>query len=162
SDLEIRTPGYLMLRPAWQRKQLATGVTGAIVQSVAWNNDIWTTFGGNVYFNSAGTSFNPGMTVKFIDTDGNALIFCDGVNTFKLTTDNSTFTVITSAATAAPAQFWAVNQGTNGRFLYYSNPSAAINNSANVLYKIDLTAFGPGVLVSTGLNFLAIKDVCEH
>jgi hypothetical protein len=58
---------------------------------------------------------------------------------------------------------WLVNQGTNGRFLYYSNNSGNdINSGADALYKIDMTSVGPGVLVGTNLTRFAIKDVVEY
>src|SRR5215831_910396 len=66
SDLEIRTPGYLTLRPGWVRKSLTSGLSAVVPQAVAWNSDVYTTFQGNVYFNSAGTSFNPGITAQFL------------------------------------------------------------------------------------------------
>src|SRR5215467_7120984 len=73
SDLEIRTPGYLMLRPAWQRKLLTNNASGSTVQSVAWNNDVWTGFThttGQLY-NSNAVVFNPApaITCAFLDTD---------------------------------------------------------------------------------------------
>ena len=163
SDLEIRTPGYLMLRPAWQRKQHINTAPGSM-QIVAWNNDVYTTWGGGLYYSSNGTSVNPGMTVLFIDTDGNSLFLGDGVNTIKATGNNSTFATVANAAPAF-TQMWLVNQGTNGRFLYLSNNTGNdVNSGSDALYKIDTTAAFPAtaVLVPTNLTRFAIKDVCEY
>src|SRR5215475_12205720 len=163
SDLEIRTPGYLTLRPGWTRTQLTTGLGAVVPQSVPWNNDVYTTFQGTVYYNSAGSSFSPGISVKLLESDGNVLFISDAANTIKFTTDNSVFVNVTTAATATINQFWVTNQATNGHFVYYSNVSGgSIQSGADTLYKIDLGAVGPGVLVPTGGIRVAIKDIVTY
>src|SRR5215813_13810248 len=167
SDLEIRTPGYLTLRPGWKRTQLATGLGAETPQSVAWNNDVWTGFATalNQLFNSSGgtTSSAPGITCKFVDTDGNVLIVGDGANAIKFWQGTVWSNIAT--ATGAFTQLWLVNQGTNGRFLYYSvNTASDINSGSDALFKVDMTAIpvSAGVLVPTNLTRFAIVDLCEH
>src|SRR5262249_48657837 len=165
SDLEIRTPGYLMLRPAWQRKQHTTGLGAAVVQTVAWRNDVYTTYGGTAYFNSAGTSFAGGaITAKFLDTDGDLLLIGDGTANIKSTVDNVNYSVIANAITGNFVQIWWVNQGTNGRFVYYAQNNTVGGNPPNLLFKIDMNGTLPstGVSVPMGSVFFSIVDLCEY
>src|SRR5262249_36972718 len=166
SDLEIRTPGYLTLRPGWKRTQLTTGLGGGIVpQSVAWRNDVYTTYGGTAYFNSAGTSFAGGaITAKFLDTDGNVLLIGDGTANIKSTVDNVNYSVIANAITGNFVQIWWVNQGTNGRFVYYAQNNTVGGNPPNLLFKIDMNGTLPstGVSVPMGSVFFSIVDLCEY
>src|SRR5215471_4924333 len=164
SDLEIRTPGYLMLRPAWQRKQLTTGVGGAVPQSVNWKSDVYTTFGGANCFNSAGTSFAFGITAKFIATDGFNLVASDGVNNVVLTADNSTYTTV-STNTGTVQQIWIVEQGTNGRFVYLNKINVqAGGQTVNNLFRIDLNGSFPQTptQISTGNNSVQIVDIAPY
>lgn len=155
SDLEIRTPGYLTLRPAWKRNQLTTGSTGTY-QCVTWNNDVWTVFNtGNVY-NSAGTTLSPAPPVvaKFIDTDGLSIYITDGVNNvYALPAGAGAWTTISTTA-GAIAQMWIVNLGTNGRFLFYTLAS----NTAQLL-KADLSNNTFGITVPMGSPPFIVFDV---
>ena len=162
SDLEIRTPGYLTLRPGWVRTQLTTGLGAVTPQSVAWNNDVYTTFGGTSYYNSAGTAFSSaGITVKFIETDGNVLFVGDGVNTIKYTLNNSTWTTLLSTI-GVFNQMWAIYRGTNGRFVYVTASSGnAINNASDNLAIIDVNS--PALVsVATGGTHFNIVDIVGY
>lgn len=153
SDLELRIPGYLSLRPAWQRRQLASGVGAAVPQSVAWNGDVYTTFGGTTYYDSHGNSFGgAGMAVKFLDTNGASLLMSDGVNTVKSTLDNSTFQTI-STTTGVHSGIWSAALGTNGQRLYFAN--------SILLSFLDLNASFPTspVAVATGTSQVSFQDI---
>ena len=164
SDLEIRTPGYLTLRPGWKRTQLATSLGAVTPQSVPWKGDVYTTFQGTSYYNSSGTSSSPGITAKFLATDGWNLFIGDGTNGIKYTVDGTTFTD-QSTTSGAFAQMWSVLQGTGGRFLYLartinSNGSALFQN----LYKLD-TSIIPNnspALVPTGSIPITVMDVVPY
>lgn len=165
SDLEIRTPGYLSLRPAWARTTLTTGLGAPAPQSVAWNGSVYTTFAGTAIYKADGTTTTaPGITAKFIDTDGNTLFAGDGVNTVvALSTTGGLSTVATAAG--AFGQMWCVNQGTNGRFLYYSQASGAVSGAFDSLFKIDLAGslpVGAGASVPTGSTRFAIIDLVAY
>lgn len=157
SDLEIRTPGYLMLRPAWQRRQLATGVGAAVPQSVSWNGDVYTTFGGGSYFDSHGNAFGgSGITVKFIETDGASLFMADGVNTCKFTLDNSTYTTVSSTM-GGHNQIWSVAMATNGRRLYFTpGPTFLDYLDLNGTYPVSPVA------VTIGTAQVTIQDVVAY
>lgn len=160
SDLEIRTPGYLTLRPAWQRRQLATGVGAATAQSVAWNGDVYTTFGGTTYYDSHGNSFGgAGITVQFLETDGASLFISDGANTCKSTLDNITY-FTQSTTMGAHRQIWSVPMGTNGRRLYFATTGAG----ADGLDFLDLNASLPitPTAVPTGNAVVRIVDVVPY
>ena len=152
SDLEIRTPGYLTLRAGWQRTQLTTGLGAVTPQSVAWNNNVYTTFQGASYYNAAGSAFaGAGITAKFLDTDGSSLQIGDGVNNVQGTNDNSVYFTI-STNTGTFTQMWTVSQATNGRFTYLANGS--------LLTKLDLTSLPASpVTVPVGGNAQTIVDI---
>jgi hypothetical protein len=156
SDLEVRTPGYLILRPAWQRRQLTTGLGAVVPQSVPWNGDVYTTFQGSTYWDSHGNAFTgAGITVKYIDTDGTSLLISDGVNTIEYTIENVAYTVMTT--TAGPhTQIWHAALGTNGRRLYFTNDRD--------LFYIDENAALPTAPVSvpTGRTQFHVKDLVPY
>jgi hypothetical protein len=157
SDLDPRTPGYLFLNPAWARQTLATGLTSPTPQSVAWLNDVYTTFqeANFKYYNSAGTSFTgAGIVAKLIDTDGESLFIADGVSKLIATKNNSAYTNI-SIAIGAITQMWAVNQGTAGRFIYYTT-------DGRTLQKVDLASNIIGIAVPLGGNQYVLVDVVPY
>jgi hypothetical protein len=161
SDLDPSIPGYLQLRPSWTRVTKA-GVNATIGQVVAWKGDFWFTFGeanGNIYSASGGTT-----TVAFaaavvgLFTDGQYLYagFGDRV---RRSSDGTAWTTVSATLNGTAAQWWVINQGTNGYFAYYLV-------GTNVLYKIDLTLGFPIAAaaqpqVSTGNNAFQIVDVVE-
>lgn len=163
SDLEVRTPAYLTLRPAWANTgNLATGLGAVTPQSVTWQNDVWTTFQGSVIVNSSGTTRTPPITPKFLATDGWVLYVADGTNNIYFAS-NSGFGLIANAS-GALTQIWAITQGTNGRFVYgtvvHSSQGSFVFHD---LYKFDTTiAPAPAVQVPTGLNEIAIIDICAY
>jgi hypothetical protein len=156
SDLEIRTAGYLTLRPAWKRNTL-TALVATAPQSVVWNNDVYTTVGTGTYYNSAGAGFAPGITANFIDTDGQNLYLADGVNTIKYTINNSIYANM-STNTGTLKQMWAINLGTNGRFIYFNNGA-----QPDQLFKLD-TSSPPAspVQVPTGNTLFSIVDLVAY
>lgn len=164
SDLEIRTPGYLTLRPGWARNQIATGLSSPVPQSIAWKNDVYTVLGTSSVYGSTGNTLSPGITAKFIATDAYSLYVADGTNTVAFTLDGSTWSTL-SSSTGALQQMWPVLQGTNGRFLYFTtilNQNAP--DVAHALSKIDLNASLPAspIAVPTGNMRVAILDICEY
>jgi hypothetical protein len=154
SDLEIRTAGYLTLRPAWKRNQLTTG-TGTY-QCVTWNNDVWTVLNtGNIY-NSAGGTLSPAPPVaaKFVDTDGLSLWITDGVNSvYALNPGAGSWTTISTTA-GAITQMWIVNLGTNGRFLFY-----VLAGNQGQLLKADLSNNTFNITVPMGNPVADVFDV---
>jgi hypothetical protein len=157
SDLEVRTPGFLTLRPAWKRVQL-TGTTGTY-QCVAWNNDVWTCLGTATIYNSAGTGFAAGITAKFVDTDGSALYVGDGAGTIQSFNGSTFTTVFTSAGNFSG--MWVINSGTSGRFLYVAAPVAA--GGVETLSKFDMSApSSTPVSVPLGSMTEAIVDICGY
>lgn len=165
SDLEIRTPGFLNLRPAWKRTQLATGLGAVTPQSVPWKNDIYTTFQGSVVYNSAGTSTATGNTALYLATDGWNLYAGDGNASIRYTNDGSTWSDL-STASGAYTQMWSVLQGTAGRFFYMARVIAGSGATVfHNLYKLDTGATLPNnspVLVPTGNVPLTIVDVVPY
>lgn len=165
SDLEIRTPGYLTLRPGWSRVQLVTGLGSPTPQSVSWKNAVWTCFGnGTTVYGSNGATLSPGLTAKFLATDGYALFVGDGVTAVNFSFDGSVWTNLANA-TGAIQQMWIIAQGTNGRFLYYTN---ILNSNspdiAHSLFKLDLNVATPAppIAVPTGGMKVNIVDICEY
>lgn len=156
SDLEIRTPGSLQLRPAWNRithKAAPTRGTGT-PQAVVWNADVYVTYNetnGRVY-NSAGQITAAGIPVAYLDTDGQYLYASDGVNTLKHWNGSSWTT--DTAALGAHTQIWAVNQGTAGHFIYYTP-------TASSLSRWDLSAASSYALPMGG-NPFSIVDVVPY
>lgn len=164
SDLEIRTPGYLSLRPAWARTTLTSGLSAPVPQSVAWDNTIYTTYGGASVYKADGTAYSPGITAQFIDTDGNRLLVGDGVNTIVYQSGVTHTFGSVATATGAFGQMWSVNQGTNGRFLYYSQATTGAMSGFDALFKIDITLIPvtAGILVPTNSTRFAIIDLVGY
>jgi len=164
SDLEIRTPGYLTLRPGWARNQIATGIGTPVPQSIAWKNSVYTALGTGSVYDATGGTITPGITAKFIATDAYSLYVADGANTVVFTLNGSTWTTL-SSTTGALQQMWAILQGTNGRFLYFTT---ILNQDgpdiAHALSKLDFNASLPTspISVPTGNMRVAILDICEY
>lgn len=162
SDLEIRTPGYLTLRPGWARNQIATSVGTPVPQSITWRSSVYTVLGTTSVYNATGGTSSPGITAKFIATDAYSMYVADGTNNINLSLDGSTWSSL-STATGALQQMWPVLQGTNGRFIYFTtilnqNPP----DIAHSLFKLDLNAGGSPISVPTGAMRVAILDICEY
>jgi hypothetical protein len=161
SDLDTRVPGYLQLRAGWARRQLLA--SGALTpQTVPYsdlglNRDTITTFGGASIYNSAGTTFTPGITAKVLDTDGEFLYVADGVNGLVRSASLAPGGVWTTLSTTIGTikQMWAVNLGTTGRFLYYTTD----NRSLNVF---DLNTSTQGIAVPLGGASMVIVDVVPY
>jgi hypothetical protein len=158
SDLDPRTPGYLMLNPAWARKQLVASTPVSISpQCVAWLGDVWTTFNeaNFKYYRSDGTSFvGAGIRASVIDTDGESLFIADSfAGGLKSTKDNAAYTNI--PVIGAIIQMWAINLGTTGRFLYYTTDN-------RTLFKVDLATNTVGITVPLGGAQYRIVDVVAY
>ena len=140
TDLELRVPGYVQLRPAWARK--TKGVTaGAIRQVVPVAGDFAFTFAesnGNVYLANAGTSGSPtAAALVSLDTDGQYVYAGTAGGLWRaLPTALGSWTQLVNAVNGTPRQWWVVNQGTAGFFAYYVTGD-------NVIYKHDLTQAFP-------------------
>jgi hypothetical protein len=163
SDLEIRTPGYLTLRPGWVRSLLASSSTGNY-QSVNYNNDIFTCWGTSSIYNSAGTTFSPGFTCSLIDTDGSRLFVTNGSSLSAF--NGSTFSALPNTLDNGPAtQIWLINLGTSGRFMYYLGaPFVAAAGTIAKLYKLDMSTgvANGGVAVPLGSPAFAVVDICPY
>lgn len=166
SDLDTHTPGYLQLRPSWTRTTKSLSSPGGYTQVIPWNSDVWFSFSepsGNVYSLAGGTSTSPGFQVIGLDTDGNSM-YAGGTGNLSLTTSGSSWTTVASALNGTAKKWWLVNQGTNGRFAYYS---IVAGTGFDSLYKIDTTASFPVAAgsqpqVPTGSNPIHIVDVAPY
>ena len=163
SDLDPRVPGYLQLRANWARVSKAGLTAGTNFQVVAFKGDFWYTFGeasGNVYSaNGATTTVPVAAAILSLDTDGTYL-YAGTAGELLRSADGASWTAVTSAVNGTPAQWWVVNQGTNGYFAYYSA-------GTNLLYKIDLTQSFPIAAadqpqVPVGANAVNIIDLVEY
>lgn len=161
ADLDISTPGYVTLRPRWNRVT-KTGITaGTVFSVVAWQNDFWFSFAEankQIYNANGGATVTLAILAATMTTDGQYLYYTDGTNIYRRST-GGTETQIASAVNGTLINFWVVQQGTNGYFLYYSSTSG--------LYKIDLTAgfpvaAGSQPLVPTGSNSISVVDICAY
>lgn len=162
SDLDPRVPGFLQLRAAWTRVTKAGLTVGTNFQVVAFNGDLWFTFGeasGNVYSaNGGATGTASGGAVISLDTDGTYIYAGTAANLWR-STNGTSWTQVTSSINGTATQWWVVNHGSNGYFAYYQN-------GPNTLYKVDLTLTFPiaptsDVQVGVGGNAINIVDICE-
>jgi len=167
ADLEIRTPGSLTLRPANNRKVFPT--LGALdadgtIQAVTFNGDVVVSFheaSGNIY-NSTGT-FTAPIPVNAMDTDSGVLFISDLDGSLRYTTDLTAYTTVTPASSSIPfpnpmTQIWAVNQGTGGRFVYWTQN---VVGGAATFGRIDMGSLANVALPTAALN-LAVADLCEY
>jgi hypothetical protein len=155
SDLDIRVPGYISLRAGWGRQQLIAAAA-AIPQSVAFNNDVYTTFQDTNVYNSAGTASAAGITCKLLDTDGDRLYAADGVNTLRQSNSlNPAVWANLSTTIGAITQMWVIQLGTTGRFIYYTTD----NRSLNIF---DLNTSVQGIAVPLGGTAMQIVDVVAY
>jgi hypothetical protein len=154
TDLEIRTPGYLTLRPAWKRNQIATGAGSAAYQSCTVNNTIYTVNGStSVYAADASTLVtSPSINAKLCETDGISLILADGVNSLIYYNFTSASWTTVSSSIGAIKQMWFVALGTQSRYLYYTT-----NNQA--LFAWDTTSTTTGISIPLKGGFFTIVDV---
>lgn len=163
SELDIRIPGYLRLRPQLQYP-IKSGITaGAHFQTVAWNGDYWYSFGesnGNIYSANGNQTTAPTQSsIVSLDTDG-SLLYAGTASALYSTPDGNSWTTVDSTINGTATQWWIINQGTNGFFAYYQSGS-------NLLYKIDLTkGVGQSAAnqpqVPMGGNAVNIVDIVEY
>lgn len=157
SDLEIRTAGYVILRPAWERTSaIATGLVSPVTQVTTLGTTTYFTYGGSLLYDGSGASHDPSMGVRFVDSDGWVAYVADGAGAIK-TWNGSAFFSFTSGV-GSMAGIWFVDEGTNGRFLY------ATNSTETALNKFDCNATPPVTPVPVPLNgsFRAIIDIAPY
>lgn len=157
ADLDIRTPGYLTLRPGWHRSTLASGVGSPEYQCAAFLGNVYTVWGASQFFDAFGTgrTTSPASSPKLVDSDGNVLFLADGINKlieWSGPTTNS-YSLLDNAI-GAIAQMWFINLGTSGRFIYYTIDGSILN-------RFDLNT-QTSSLVPTGNQFWSIIDVCVY
>lgn len=156
SDLDIRTPGYLTLRPGWHRTTLLAGVGGPTYQCASYQGNIYTVWGASQFFDAFGTgrTTTPAINPKLVDSDGNVLFMADGVDTLLEWSVTSNTYALQSNAIGAISQMWFINLGTGGRFIYYTIDGSTLN-------RWDLNA-GSAAAVPVGNQFWSIIDVCVY
>jgi hypothetical protein len=164
TDLDLKTPGYIQLRPAWAR--VTKGLTpGAVRQILAFAGDFAYTFAesnGNVYLANAGTSSSAaGGAVLSLDTDGQFLYAGTAAALWR-TGQNFAggWTQLVNGVNGTPRQWWVMNQGSGGYKAYYVTGD-------QTLYFHDLTqAFpqgaGAAVLVGGVNDAVHITDIVEY
>lgn len=152
SDLEIRTPGYLTLRPAWKRTTLAGSV--GTYQCVAYGGNVYTVWGVSQFYDAfgVGRTPSPAMNATLIDSDGNVLYLADGVNTL-LSWNGTSFTTL-STSIGAIKQMWYIDLGTNGRFIYYTTDAQTLN-------RFDLNTLTSSAVSLAGQTWSLI-DICVY
>jgi hypothetical protein len=171
SDLAIKTPGYLQLRPSWSRTTKTIAAPGTYTQAVNWKGDVWVTFSegsGNVYSVSGGTTTNPGFQVIALNVDG-ANLWAGGTSNVSFTADGISWGAEATALNGAAAKWWIISQGTNGRFAYYTVAGPGGVGWDN-LYKIDTNAANQPTPVAavnqpqvpTGANPIHIVDLVAY
>ena len=123
SDLDINTPGYLQLRPSLNRTTKTIASPSAYTQVIAWNGDIWFSYGessGNIYSLVGATTLGSSLgAVRGLDTDG-VNLWIGGSAGLNYSQNGTTTNVAASALNGTAAKWWVLNQGTFGRFVYYS------------------------------------------
>jgi hypothetical protein len=167
SDLEIRTPGYLYLRPGWTRAQKTSITAGANRQIVtladgSGNPELYVSYGesnGNVYAVHGGGTVTFTSAVVGLDTDGQYL-YAGQAGRLERYLPGGGNTAVATALNGTARQWWVVQQGTQGFFAYYAV-------GTNTLYKIDLTlgypvAAGSQPLVPIGGGNLNIVDIVPY
>lgn len=165
SDLDIHTPGYLILRPGYARATKSS-ITPVGQQVVPFNGDYWFTFGDaakNFYSANGGFTHVAGSQPVALDSDGQYLYvgYAGGLDRYPASgSDVGAAVQVATALNGTARQWWVVNLGTQGVFAYY-----AIGN--NTLYKIDLTvsfpvAAGSQAAVALGSNNIYITDICAY
>jgi hypothetical protein len=170
SDLDPRTPGYLQLRPTWNRVTKALGAVGTTSwQVVAFKGDYWASFGenaGNIYSANGATTTTPAaQSILSLDTDGSYLYAGTAAGLWR-SSDGAAWTAVTSSVNGTPNAWWVVSQGTNGYFAYYRTTAAGAQGN-NLLYKIDLTTGFPIAAaaqpqIPVGGNAFNVIDLCEY
>lgn len=180
SDLDINTPGYLQLRSSWLRKTVAIGALGGAMsqsgvnQCIGFGNDIYFSFGensGNVYRLQVRSNIAPqfnapaASAVMGLFTDGNALFAGTSGGLYFSNGDlTMPWGTIATSLNGAAVKWWEVEQGTNGRFAYYTVGSPG---NASTLYKIDINAGRPVApanqpQVPTGSAAVYIADIVGY
>lgn len=153
SDLDVRAPGYTVLKRRLERDQIKTGATAfvgrAFQQVVGFGGHFWLSFceASTFYRESTPFATNGGKQPAHLDTDGNHLFIGDAVNTVQSYDQNGAYvdTVINALAGGLTSfdLMWVFNQGTTGRWLYYAS-----TGSVGVLYKVDLSLGRPVAAVN--------------
>jgi hypothetical protein len=156
SDLDIRTPGELLLNPAWDRKTVAATGATRVTQVVNFKGDPVLLYAGhNIPIGPGGNLYsNFGSAVTLIDTDGPTLYASDGVNNLKSWAGAGVWNTI-SSATGPILQMWCINQGTSGHFIYYTPDNVT-------LLKVDLSNNTIGIAVPLGGTQYNIVEVVSY
>ena len=168
STLDVRSPGYLTSWPLWTSMTVqGTLVNPGSAQVVSAGGKLFVTYGESNFHiytvvpPSTVTTTALDIVAKTIDTDGYYIYVSDGTAIERrVATALGTTTTITNPGTVTIAQIWSIQQGTNGRWIFYTDQAFPSSS----LYRVDLTgAFpSPGVQVPLGGLVSEIVDIVPY
>lgn len=168
ATLDVRSPNYLSSWPGWNTLTVQGTLVSALnPQVVQIGGKLFVTYGESNFHvytvvPPASIVTNTGdIIAKSIDTDGYYLYLTDGTKIEqRVATSFATSVTVTTTATVTAKQIWAIQQGTNGRWIFYSDQAFPQSS----LYKVDLNGSLPsaGVQVPLGSMVASIVDIVGY